>query len=163
MQRVACTAFNKYNGMKINQLIITGLVSAAVVMLASCTSGPEPIIYGKDACDHCRMTIMDPKFGAELVTAKGKIFKYDDVNCMVNHAKGLPDGMSGATYLLIADMARPATLIPVQSAFFLRSDEIRSPMGSRVVAFSSAEVRDSLLSAIGGTVLDWNGVKAIYE
>lgn len=142
---------------------LNGLITLTIVMLASCTHAPEPINYGKDACDHCRMTIMDPKFGAELVTSKGKVYKYDDVNCMVMHDKELPEGISGATHVLIADLARPATLIPVQSAFFLRSDEVRSPMGSRVAAFSDVEVRDSLLSAIGGTVLDWNGVKAIYE
>lgn len=147
----------------IENYIAKGLVTLTLVVLVSCTTGPEPIAYGKDACDHCRMTIMDPKFGAELVTAKGKVYKYDDVNCMVNHAKGLPDGLSGATHLLIADMAAPATLIPVQSAFFLRSDEIRSPMGSRVAAFSNAEVRDSLMGVIRGTVIDWEGLKAAYE
>jgi copper chaperone NosL len=147
----------------IGKHITKGAVTLTLAVLVSCTTGPEPIHYGKDACDHCRMTIMDPKFGAELVTTKGKVFKYDDVNCMVNHAKGLPDGMAGATHLLIADMAAPATLIPVQSAFFLRSDEIRSPMGSRVAAFSDAEVRDSLMAVIGGTVIDWHGLKALYE
>jgi len=147
----------------IKKHITKGLVTLTLAAMVSCTTGPEPIHYGKDACDHCRMTIMDPKFGAELVTTKGKVFKYDDVNCMVNHANGLPEGLSGATHLLIADMAAPATLIPVQSAFFLRSDEIRSPMGSRVAAFSNAEVRDSLMGVIGGTVIDWGGLKAIYE
>lgn len=149
--------------MKMKKQLILGIALVAVVMLASCASDPEPISYGKDACDYCRMTIMDPKFGAELVTAKGKVFKYDDVNCMVNHAKELPDGLATAAHVLVADMDESASLIPVHSAFFLRSDEVRSPMGSRVAAFSDMQKRDSLLSAIGGTVIDWSGIKAIYE
>ncbi|MCF8256277.1 MAG: nitrous oxide reductase accessory protein NosL [Flavobacteriales bacterium] len=144
-----------------NPLIIIALLASTLVF--SCNVEPEPINYGKDACDHCRMTIMDPKFGAELVTAKGKVYKFDDVNCMVNHAKGLAEGLSGAAHILVTDMQQPATLIAVGSAFFLRSDEVRSPMGSRVAAFSEQSVRDSRLEMWGGTALDWNETKNIFE
>lgn len=54
---------------------------------SSCTTGPEPIRYGQDNCHHCQMTLMDKRFGAEIVTDKGKVYKFDDLNCLVNFMK----------------------------------------------------------------------------
>ena len=31
----------------------------------------------------CKMTLVDKKFGAEVVTKKGKVYKFDDLNCMI--------------------------------------------------------------------------------
>ena len=52
------------------------------LLLTSCSTKPEPFAYGKDNCHTCKMGIMDPKFGTELITTKGKIYKFDDVSCM---------------------------------------------------------------------------------
>ena len=30
------------------------------------------------------MKIADGKFGAELITTKGRIYKFDDIHCMIN-------------------------------------------------------------------------------
>ena len=38
----------------------------------SCNAGPVPIKPGKDNCQFCKMTISDIRFGAEIITAKGK-------------------------------------------------------------------------------------------
>jgi len=37
-----------------------------------CTVEPEPLVYGADICHTCKMTLMDPKFGAEIITKNGK-------------------------------------------------------------------------------------------
>jgi len=44
----------------------------AGLFLTSCTPKPEKIAFGKDNCAECKMPIMDPKFGGEIVTKKGK-------------------------------------------------------------------------------------------
>jgi len=58
--------------------------SASIFLLLSCSTGSQPINYGKDNCDFCKMTIMDQKFGTEIVTKKGKIYKFDSDECMRN-------------------------------------------------------------------------------
>ncbi len=131
--------------------------------MSACATDPEPISYGKDACDHCRMTIMDSKFGAELVTAKGKVFKFDDVNCMINFGAKLPGGLEEAAHVLVADMDQPFTLVPVQEACFVRADAVRSPMGSRVAAFASGTTCAENMTAWKGDQLDWQAVKAIFK
>lgn len=135
----------------------------AFLLMSACATEPEPIAYGKDACDHCRMTIMDSKFGAELVTAKGKVFKYDDVNCMIQHAKDLPGGLASAAHLLVADAGQPFKLVPMQEACFVRSEAIRSPMGSRIAAFSAEAECEDYQKKMNGNNLDWNAVIAIFE
>ena len=65
--------------------IISGLLSiVSFLFLISCSTEPEPLVYGTDICHNCKMTLMDNKFGAELVTKKGKVYKFDDMNCFLN-------------------------------------------------------------------------------
>ena len=33
------------------------------------------------------MKISDGKFGAELITSKGRIYKFDDMHCMISYHK----------------------------------------------------------------------------
>ena len=42
-------------------------------LIISCGVSPQPIIYGTDECEHCRMMISDNKYGAEIVNSKGKV------------------------------------------------------------------------------------------
>ncbi len=56
-------------------------------LLSSCQPRPEPIHYGQDACDFCRMTIVDKQHAAQMVTEKGRVYKYDAIECMLNDLK----------------------------------------------------------------------------
>ena len=60
-----------YEGRRIKKAIIIPVV--LVGFLTGCSTEPLPIRYGQDNCDFCKMTISDHRFGAEIVTKKGKI------------------------------------------------------------------------------------------
>ena len=62
-----------------------------IILWTSCSTSVRPISYGKDACEHCRMTIMDKKFGAELITKKGKIFVFDSDECLAQYVIKNPE------------------------------------------------------------------------
>nr|WP_246229479.1 hypothetical protein [Mucilaginibacter humi] len=66
------------------------IIMLCCLLLGACSHAPEPIRYGKDACAHCKMTIMDKRFSSELVTAKGKVFKFDAAECMTAYLKENP-------------------------------------------------------------------------
>ena len=54
------------------------------LLVFSCNSSPQPIDYGNDGCHFCKMTIVDKVHAAEIVTKKGKVYKFDATECMVN-------------------------------------------------------------------------------
>lgn len=103
----------------------------------ACSVEPQALEFGKDACHTCKMTLTDNKFGGEIVTKKGKVYKFDDSNCMINFLNsGYLEGEELA-FTLLVDYSQPGKLIAVERAFYLKSDEIRSPMNSGIAAFES--------------------------
>lgn len=119
-----------------------------VAFLVSCTTEPEPLQYGQDACHTCKMTLMDKKFGAELVSKKGKVFKFDDVNCMLAYYHSGETEPSEFSHMLVVDFSQPSELIEAADAFYLKSAFIKSPMASQIAAFGKkenmAEVKNEL-------------------
>src|SRR5210317_584281 len=82
----------------------------------SCSVAPEPINYGQDACHFCKMTIVDQQHSAQYVTKKGKQFKFDAIECMVNDIG--KKGNDHLGILLIADYPQPGNMIPAQKATY---------------------------------------------
>ncbi|MCO5948199.1 nitrous oxide reductase accessory protein NosL [Mucilaginibacter flavidus] len=107
-------------------------------LLAACSHAPEPIQYGKDACSHCKMTIMDKRFAAELITAKGKLFKFDAAECMAGFLKENPAVANDAkSVFLVNDFTQPGQFADARKSFFLRDSSFSSPMGGNLAAFAS--------------------------
>lgn len=125
------------------------------IFLGSCTVEPEPIAYGEDACHHCKMTLMDRKFGAELVTKKGKIYKFDDVNCMLSFYHSGEVATGDFAYKLVVDFTQPAKLIEAHNAFYLKSPRIQSPMISQVAAFEKEQDMKAAKDELNGIYMVW--------
>ena len=121
----------------------------------SCSVEPEAIHFGTDACHTCKMTLMDKKFGAELVTKKGKVYKFDDVNCMLNFFHSGVEAEENIAYKLVIDFSHPEKLIDANNAFFLKSDEVKSPMGSHVAAFEKKDDLEVVKNDLKGIYLVW--------
>ncbi|HEY1023794.1 MAG TPA: nitrous oxide reductase accessory protein NosL [Sphingobacteriaceae bacterium] len=127
------------------------------VLLVSCSREPVPLSYGKDPCEHCKMTIMDTKYGAEIVTAKGKIFKFDAAECMVDFINDNPGKYNApGDMLLTTNVAAPETLIDARSAFFLKDKAFKSPMGGNLASFNSRQLAENNLQNADGTILTWD-------
>lgn len=125
------------------------------IMITSCERGPEAMRYGKDECESCRMTISDQRFGCQIVTKKGRVFKFDDLCCMHDFVKdgALIEGDIHERY--VGDFNRPNAFIPVQSAFFLRG-AVKSPMASNTPAFATEAERDAVKASAGeGAAASW--------
>lgn len=125
---------------------------AGLVMLAGCSSGPQPIHFGTDACDFCKMTIMDKRFGGELVTTKGKVYKFDDIGCIKAHIKS--NNPEATVYLV--DFAGDGQLVKSSDALLLESEQIRGPMGGRIAAFANADSFRVSLQQLNGKQTSWN-------
>lgn len=115
-------------------------VLLAFVFLA-CSIEPEPLTYGKDQCHYCKMTLMDQKFGGELVTTKGKVYKFDDINCLFNFYNDGSVNKKDFRFKLVVDFSQPEKLIDAEKAVYLKSAEIKSPMASQVAAFETVQTK----------------------
>ncbi len=132
------------------------------MFLWQCSTGPQPIQYGKDACDFCKMTLMDRHYGAEIATKKGKIYKFDDVNCFVKFQKEgtvAPEAVAGR-YLV--DYTHQGTFLEVEKALFLHSEKLKTPMASGIAVFANAEDLEQIKTQTGGEVLNWNQVQDAF-
>lgn len=107
---------------------------AVALALAGCGAKPKPIAYGQDECAECRMTLVDRHYGAELVTTRGKVFKFDDLGCLLRFLRHPEAG--GNPRVFVVDFDRPGVFLPAADAHFLQHNRLRSPMGSGIAAFA---------------------------
>lgn len=156
--RFHLTVKNNYKQMKRN-LTILGLL----VFLASCSADPRPIAYGEDACHHCKMKLMDQKFGAELVTEKGKVFIFDDVNCMLQYMDSEEGKRQTYKHILVTDYLNPGVLLDANFAFYLKSEEFKTPMASNIVAFPDYDLLKEYKNKSGGVYLAWGELTTQFK
>lgn len=123
----------------------------------SCNPTPQPIDFGADSCAYCKMSIVDQQHGAEMVTTKGKVYKYDAIECMIRDIQDREQEQFA--FLLVCDYAHPAELVDATQSHFLISENIPSPMGAYLSAFSDAATARATKAEQGGEIYDWVGVQ----
>ena len=133
------------------------IFSTLCFSLISCSVGPKPIVYGTDGCHFCSMTIVDTQHAAQLVTKKGKNFKFDAIECMMNHLKEVDN--STIELFLVNDYDSPGDLIDATTATYIRCEEIPSPMGEFLSAFDTKSSADEIVAAKKGELFAWEGLK----
>lgn len=121
---------------------------------------PGRIVYGGDACAHCHMTIVDPRFAAQLITPKGKVLVFDDIGCLVSYARAQLPGVR-APDVWVNDFLSPDSALEGARAVFLQADSVATPMGSHLLALRPGPKADSLRAALGARLLTWSEVFAL--
>mgnify|MGYP001030299270 CR=1 FL=1 len=127
---------------------------AWLLVLTSCQVGPQAIDYGNDGCHFCKMTIVDKVHAAEIVTQKGKVYKFDASECMINFKKEF-DASEIKLYLTNI-YTEPETLVDATQAMFLISKNVPSPMGAFLTAFKTKEDAKKVQTQKEGTLYTWN-------
>lgn len=148
---------------QLQKLFSIGLYFMFILFLISCAPTPKDIEFGKDGCSFCKMTLMDPKFGAEIVTDKGKIFIFDDVNCMVRYIHDESFDINIIAHNLVIDYSNPEVLVPIDSAHFVFSEEVKTPMASKVVPFGSSRVAEEFRANWNGNFKTWSEIQALFK
>lgn len=138
------------------------LACITLLTLMSCGSNePKPIKINTDACDFCKMTIANGKFGAELITKKGRYYKFDDLACMVQFAKS--NTVVPYQSFFVNDYTKDNTLIPAETAFFIKSDQINSPMRGNMAALATAAEQSEYAKKFNAQPLSWSEVYNSYK
>jgi copper chaperone NosL len=134
---------------------VLGLLILVALSTACTRPGPGPIIYDTDACDHCRMTIADPKFAAQIVMRTGKRHLFDDPGCAAAFLSAQRVAEADIHSIWFNDHANPGTPVAAADALIVVSDRIRAPMNGRMAAFASRDDADALRFALGGALERW--------
>lgn len=131
-------------------LLITGLTQI------SCNSEPEALIVGKDACSFCKMGIVDIKYGSEIITKKGKIFKFDDIGCLIKWMKSGAVQVEHLNRILVMNYSNAGEWLDAQNAVFAQSESIHSPMNFNYAAFTTSEAAMSTLTSEKNEKFSWD-------
>jgi copper chaperone NosL len=92
-------------------------------------------------CSHCRMAISDQRFAAEIITADGEVFKFDDLGCVERFKEKSADLKIAATFVKDYETKN---WLPYERSTIVQTS-IKTPMGSGKVALAdSAKAREFL-------------------
>ncbi len=146
--------------MKVNflKLFVGGVI---LLFTISCKIEPQAIEYGKDQCSFCMMNIVDKTHSAQYVTKKGKQFKFDAIECMLNDIN--EKGEEKLAIVLVANYGIPGEMIAAKTANYLISREIKSPMGANLSAFSLAETAQEFQQKHSGEIFTWYTLKQKFS
>jgi copper chaperone NosL len=140
-----------------------GLMGLACAMgLSGCSreaqGGPPAIRYGDSVCAECGMILSDERFSTALQAGGGRgdgALIFDDTGCQIRYEKKHPD------LEIIERWTHDYTTgewISTADAWFVRSEEIRSPMGSNIAAFDSESRAKVVAEPIGVGVVGFESI-----
>lgn len=131
------------------------LVIVFATIFSSCGQvKSEPIELNKDNCESCKMTIADPRFACEIVTKKGRVYKFDDIACLKNFLK--KEDKNKLAEILIADFANGHQLKNIHDCYYVEFESINSPMQGNTIAFANKDSADSYAALHNTKTIDWN-------
>ena len=69
---------------------LAGVVLAAgfvwvVVRSQAAPDGPQPVVWDRQSCAECGMSVSDPRFACQLQTGSGDVLDFDDPGCLFRH------------------------------------------------------------------------------
>lgn len=149
-----------------SSLLRSGRAAQGVTVAALCAlfaagcgaRGPVPFQWGEDACRFCKMILAEKGFAAQRINAKGKVFKYDSIECLLADLKANPPQAGERLY--VSDRSRPdAPLAEAGTVHYLRGGSLASPMGQSLAAFASEDSLRTWQARVGGEGLEWDRLR----
>ena len=129
----------------------------AFCLIFGCSKTPEAIKYGSDMCQYCKMTIVTKTHAAQIVTSKGKQFKFDAIECMIRFLEDKQDLIENSN-LLVTNYNNPGVMTDAKSASYVISEQMSSPMGANLTEFNSLEEAKRTINDDSSEYYDWDGI-----
>ena len=140
---------------KKTKLSVALTISLGFIFLSSCSAEPEPFKIGTDICHLCKMGIADTRFGGEIITDKGKVYKFDDIGCMIRFTKAGSIDQKNISRTLVMNYEKQNEFIDVDKAVLLSNELTKSPMGFNVAAFLNEDAATKLITGTNGKIITW--------
>lgn len=148
--------FKKGASQQVTMILLLVMLSG----IAGCAREPEPLKLGVDNCSFCKMTVSDARFGGEIITTKGKYYKFDDMHCLLSFLQSdmLEKKDIGGIYLV--DFSGNHALVNADNTMLLQSDDLRSPMDGNIAAFANGDSLKEMMKQFNGKETNW---KELYR
>lgn len=136
-----------------------------LVVLAACSGDPatpEParIRFGETTCIECGMIISQPKYASSFAyeesAGRFRSLPFDDIGDMLVHMRKHPELIPVGVWVHDYDSE---AWIAAESAYFVKSGAIKSPMGHGIAAFADKAAAERLAGETAGQVLDWDHLR----
>ena len=125
-----------------------------VATLAACSnSEAQDLKINKDRCNFCEMTISDGRFGAEIITKKGRVYKFDDLICLLDYVKANKQEIAK---FYVNDYGQNNKLIDATTAFYVESSTLRSPMRGNFAAYANKKDAQVFADKVESFVMTWD-------
>lgn len=140
-------------------------VAALLLTVTACGSKisaepvPPVIHYGQDICEFCGMIISDERYAAGYITHDGQERIFDDVGGMFQAYLQRQDEVMA---FFVHDY-QEKTWIRAETAYYVLSEELPTPMLFGLTALDSLEKADALAVETEGRVLTFDQVLAHYR
>ena len=147
------------------QATLPTIFVAIVLLLTACSGQPaQPkapeIHYGEDMCGDCGMIINDARFAASYSANEGegayKTYIFDDIGDMLHHMQENLTLIGVGWWVHDYDSQE---WIDATTAYYVTSDEIKTPMGHGIAAFSTQAAAEKMASELNGQVYDWDKIR----
>ncbi|MBI4373048.1 MAG: nitrous oxide reductase accessory protein NosL [Candidatus Omnitrophica bacterium] len=120
---------------------------------------PPKIRYGKDICSECGMIVSEQQFAAASVDQDGNMSKFDGIGCLILHQA---KQTSSAHRTWVRDY-KTEEWIEVNNAFFVNAENLVTPMGFGLIAFSSEEAARQFVRDEGGSPVGLRDLPALVQ
>jgi copper chaperone NosL len=96
------------------------------------------------------MVITDQRYGTEILTPKGKAYKFDSFECLVDYQKESPVEVG---QYLITSFDQPGKLQNAENSWVIKCKEMPSPMGRYLTVFKEKEKATDIIQEKEGEIL----------
>lgn len=144
------------------------IVLLFILFLAACASSSvDPttaptIVYGEDVCDRCGMIIEDERFAAGVVleVSEGRYEHriFDDIGDMLEYAAA--EAAQTPIHAYFVHDYDSKAWIDGESAYYVRSSQIHSPMGHGLAAFAQQSSAETKAQEWQGEVVEFSQLTA---
>jgi copper chaperone NosL len=138
---------------------VLALALTACGTAADAEPTPPTIHYGEDICEFCGMIVSEERHAAAYVTEDGHGHSFDDIGDMVQAHLATQEAVVA---LFVHDYQEEAW-IRAETAHYVQSDKLTTPMASGLAAFTSSEEAQALAADLQGKVLTFDELLTQYR
>ncbi len=124
-----------------------------VINAFACKTIPDKIKIGRDTCAFCKMTLTDNRYGAVLISSKGKSYIFDDEQCLISYLHSDKITQANISAIYVIDFSGTHILLNAEKAFIIQSKELHGPMNGSFAAFSNKDSATNYIKMNTGSLV----------